>query len=643
MAKKQFKAESKRLLDMMINSIYTHKEIFLRELISNASDAIDKLAYQALTDENVGLSRSDFAIWLTADKEARTLTIEDTGIGMTKEELESNLGTIARSGSLKFKQELAQSEGDKGDVDVIGQFGVGFYSAFMVADKVTVFTRAYGSQEAFKWESSGADGYTVSETAKTGVGTKIVLHIKENAEGEDYDQFLGQYTLQRLVQKYSDYVRFPIKMAMEKSRRIEKPADAGDDWQGGWESYTEIETLNSMVPLWQRQKSEITKEAADEFYQSKFGDMEPPLAYISANVEGAVTYKALLFIPGHAPYDLYTRDWQGGLQLYSSGVLIMDKCKELLPEWFRFVPGVVDTQDVSLNISREMLQHTRQLEVIRNNLEKKIKAELVKLQKTRPEDYARFWREFGLLLKYAAMSSYGANKENLRELLMFSTTHESALTSLKAYVERMPEDQQYIYYAAAEDAVQAGKLPQSERVLARGYEILCVQNSEDELLLQILGQQDGKQFKSVNDDDALPQTEEEKAEADKQEADARALLGFVKETLGDRIFAARVSRKLVSQPVCMTTEGPVTLEMEKYFRQQQLLSGMDVSQGMSAQRVLELNPGASAFAALQRAFESDKDKAARYVEVLYGQALLIAGLPLEDPAAYAALVCGLMD
>ncbi|MBR5538061.1 MAG: molecular chaperone HtpG [Clostridia bacterium] len=643
MAKKQFKAESKRLLDMMINSIYTHKEIFLRELISNASDAIDKLAYKALTDENVGLSRSDFAIWLTADKENRTLTIEDNGIGMTREELETNLGTIARSGSLKFKQELAQTEGDKGDVDVIGQFGVGFYSAFMVADKVTVTTKAYGSDEAFKWESSGADGYTVTEAAKTSVGTKIVLHIKDNAEGEDYDRFLGQYTLQRLVQKYSDYVRFPIKMAMEKSRRVEKPADAGDDWQGGWESYTEIETLNSMVPLWQRQRSEITKEAAAEFYQSKFGDMEEPLSHIVANVEGGVTYKALLFIPAHAPFDLYTREYRGGLQLYSSGVLIMDKCADLLPEWFRFIPGVVDTQDVSLNISREMLQQTRQLEVIRNNLEKKIKAELVKIQKDRPEDYQRFWREFGLLLKYSAMGSYGAHKENLRELLMFPTTRESGLTSLKAYVERMAEGQEFIYYAAADDAKQAGKLPQSERILAKGYEILCVQSSEDELLLQILGQQDGKQFKSVNDDDALPRTEEEKAAAAKQAEAAKALLDFVKEALGDKVFAVRTSEKLVSQPVCMTTEGPVTLEMEKYFRQQQLLSGMDVSQGMKAQRVLELNPESKAFAALKRAFEQDRDKAARYAEVLYCQSLLIAGLSLEDPAAYAELVCSLMD
>jgi len=642
MAKKQFKAESKRLLDMMINSIYTHKEIFLRELISNASDAIDKLAYLSLTDEKVGLSRSDFAIWLTLDKEGRTITIEDNGIGMTREELETNLGTIAKSGSLKFKQELAQTEGDKGDVDVIGQFGVGFYSAFMVADKVTVTTRAYGSDEAYQWESTGADGYTVTETAKTSVGTKIVLHIKDNAEGEDYDQFLSQYKLQALVKKYSDYVRFPIKMAMEKSRQMEKPQNAGDDWQGGWESYTEIETLNSMVPLWQRQKSEITPEAAAEFYQSKFGDMEAPLSYISANVEGAVTYKALLFIPAHAPFDLYTREYQGGLQLYSSGVLIMDKCKELLPEWFRFIPGVVDTQDVSLNISREMLQHTRQLEVIRNNLEKKIRAELVKIQNNKPEEYARFWREFGLLLKYSAMGSYGANKENLRELLMFPTTHESKLTALKAYVERMPEDQQYIYYAAADDALQAGKLPQSERILAKGYEILCVTSSEDELLLQILGQQDGKSFKSVNDDDALPQTDEEKAAAEKQAEDAKSLMDFVKESLGDKVFAVRTSSKLVSQPVCMTTEGPITLEMEKYFKQQSQLAGMDVSGGMSAQRVLELNPASKAFAALQRAFESDREKAARYAEVLYCQSLLIAGLPLEDPAAYAQLVCSLM-
>ena len=643
MAKKQFKAESKRLLDMMINSIYTHKEIFLRELISNASDAIDKLAYAALTDDKVGLSRSDFAIWLTPDKDARTLTIEDNGIGMTREELESNLGTIAKSGSLKFKEELAEKEGEKGDVDVIGQFGVGFYSAFMVADKVTVTSRAYGSDEAWQWESSGADGYTVTESAKESAGTKIVLHIKENAEGEDYDQFLSQYTLQSLVKKYSDYVRFPIKMAMEKSRQTEKPADAGDDWKGGWETYTEIETLNSMVPLWQRPKNEITPEAAAEFYKSKFGDYEEPLGYITANVEGAVTYKALLFIPAHAPFDLYTRDYQGGLQLYSSGVLIMDKCKELLPEWFRFIPGVVDTQDVSLNISREMLHHTRQLEVIRNNLEKKIRAELLKIQKDKPQEYARFWLEFGLLLKYSAMNSYGANKENLRELLMFPTTHESGITSLKDYVSRMAEDQDYIYYAAADDAAQAGKLPQSERVLAKGYEILCTASSEDELLLQILGEQDGKKFKSVNDDDALPQSDEEKQAAEKQAEDAKALLGFVKETLGDKVHAVRTSRKLVSHPVCMTTEGPVTLEMEKYFKQQSQLSGMEVGAGMTAQRVLELNPASPAFAALQRAFETDKDKAAKYARVLYCQALLIAGLPLEDPAAYADLVCSLMD
>ncbi len=643
MAKKQFKAESKRLLDMMINSIYTHKEIFLRELISNASDAIDKLAYRSLTDEKVGLSRGDFAIWLTADKEARTLTIEDNGIGMTKEELESNLGTIAKSGSLQFKQELAKTEGEKGDVDVIGQFGVGFYSAFMVADKVEVTTLAYGSEQAYKWESSGADGYTVTETVKTAPGTKIVLYIKPDADGEDYSRFLSQYTIQALVQKYSDYVRFPIKMAMEKSRQMEKPADAGDDWKGGWESYTEIETLNSMVPLWQRPKSEITREAAAEFYQSKFGDMEPPLSHISANVEGAVTYKALLFIPAHAPYDLYTREYKGGLQLYSSGVLIMDKCADLLPEWFRFIPGVVDTQDVSLNISREMLQQTRQLEVIRNNLEKKIRAELVKLQKDKPEEYARFWREFGLLLKYSAMGNYGAHKENLRELLMFPTTHESGLTSLKAYQERMAEDQPFIYYAAADDAAQAGKLPQSERILQKGYEILCVTSSEDELLLQILGEQEGKPFKSVNDDDALPRSEEEKAQADKQAEDAKALLDFIKETLGDKLHDARVSHKLLSQPVCMTTEGPITLEMEKYFKQQSQLSGMDVSGGMKAQRVLELNAGHQAFAALRQAFDTDKEKAARYAKVLYAQSLLIAGLPLADPAEYAELVCSLME
>lgn len=638
MAKKQFKAESKRLLDMMIHSIYTHREIFLRELLSNASDAIDKLAYRALTDDQVGMNRSDFEIWVTPDKELRTLTIEDNGIGMTKEELENNLGTIAKSGSFQFKKELAEQEGDKGDVDVIGQFGVGFYSAFMVADTVEVISRAYGSDQAWKWESSGTDGYTVTEATKEKPGTRIVLRIKMNTESDNYDDYLNQYTIQSLVKKYSDYVRFPIKMAMEKSRQKDKPADADDDYKPEWETYTEVVTLNSMVPLWQRRKSEITKEAADEFYQNKFGDFEAPLSFLSANVEGAVNYKALLFIPSHAPFDLYTREYQGGLQLYSSGVLIMEKCKDLLPDYFRFIPGVVDTQDVSLNISREMLQQTRELRTISNNLEKKIKAELLKLQKDRPEDYEKFWKAFGLLLKYSTMENYGANKEALRDLLLFATTGDGKLTNLKDYVSRMKEDQKYIYYASAEDVAQAAKLPQSERVLEKGYEILCLTSSEDELLLQILGEQDGKSFKSVNDDDALPETEEEKKAAEEQAEENRKVLDFVKDALGDKVFAVRTSKKLVSHPVCMTTEGPITLEMEKYFKAQQVENMPD----MTAQRVLELNPNCAAFSALKAAVENDAEQAKKYAEILYAQSLLIAGLPLEDPAAYADLVCSLM-
>ena len=639
MAKKQFKTESKRILDLMINSIYTHKEIFLRELISNASDALDKLAYKSLTDDGVGLSRSDFKIHLAVDKDARTLTISDNGIGMTQEELENNLGVIARSGSLQFKEEMAKAEGaDSADTDIIGQFGVGFYSAFMVADHITVTSRAYGSDTAYRWESSGADGYTITPCDKETVGTDIVLHIKEDGEEEQYSQYLEQNRIERLIKKYSDYIRYPITMEMQRERMKEKPKDAGDDYKPEWETYTETETLNSMVPLWQRPKKDVTQEEYDRFYQDKFGDFEKPLATITVDAEGTVSYKALLFIPGRTPYDFYTREYEKGLQLYSSGVLIMDKCGDLLPEHFRFVKGVVDTPDVSLNISRELLQHTRQLKVISTNLEKKIKAELSRLQKDDAEKYETFWNAFGRNLKYGVVSDYGVHKDMLLDLLMFHSSHDDKLTSLAQYKERMAEDQEFIYYAVGEDAGKLSKLPQAERILDKGYEILFLTEDVDEFCMQTIGEYDGKKLKSIDDEDALPESEEEKKAAEEKAEEAKDVLSFLKETLGNKISDARISKILKSHPVCMTADGPVSLEMEKYFKR----TGNEMMAGMSAQRVLELNPDSEAFAALKRAVESDKELAKKYAELLYCQALLIADLPLEDPSAYTDLVCSLM-
>ena len=634
MAKKQFKAESKRLMDLMINSIYTHKEIFLREIISNASDAIDKLAYLSLTDDSVKVKRGDLKITVTPDKEERTLTVSDNGIGMTQEELEKNLGTIARSGSLQFKQEMEKDNA----ADIIGQFGVGFYSAFMVADHITVTSRAYGNDTAYRWESSGADGYTITPCEKDTVGTDIVLHIKEDGEEEQYSQYLDQNRIERLVKKYSDYIRYPITMEMQRERMKEKPADAGDDYKPEWETYTETETLNSMVPLWQRPKKDVTQEEYDRFYQDKFGDFEKPLATITVDAEGTVSYKALLFIPGRTPYDFYTRDYEKGLQLYSSGVLIMDKCGDLLPEHFRFVKGVVDTPDVSLNISRELLQHTRQLKVISTNLEKKIKAELSRLQKDDAEKYEKFWNAFGRNIKYGVVSDYGVHKDLLLDLLMFHSSHDDKLTSLAQYKERMAEDQEFIYYAVGEDTGKLSKLPQAERILDKGYEILYLTEDVDEFCMQTIGEYEGKKLKSIDDEDALPESEEEKRAAEEKAEEAKDVLSFLKETLGNKISDARISKILKSHPVCMTADGPVSLEMEKYFKR----TGNEMMAGMSAQRVLELNPDSDAFAALKRAVENDKELAKKYAELLYCQALLIADLPLEDPSAYTDLVCSLM-
>ncbi len=635
MAKKQFKAESKRLMDLMINSIYTHKEIFLREIISNASDAIDKLAYLGLTDDSVKTKRSDYRITVSVDKEARTITVSDNGIGMTEEELEKNLGTIAKSGSLQFKQE----NDDPKAADIIGQFGVGFYSAFMVADKVTVITRRHGEAQAWRWESTGADGYTVTPCEKESEGTDVIMHVRPDTEDDKYSEYLDTARLRELVKKYSDYIRHPIRMMVEDYRQKEKPADAGDDWKPEWETVTEEKTVNSMVPLWQRPRSKVKQEEYDSFYQDKFMDWQAPLATITTASEGTVTFNALLFIPGQAPYDFYTREYEKGLQLYSSGVLIMDKCADLLPDCFRFVRGVVDSPDFSLNISREMLQHTRELKVIATALEKKIKNELVKLMKDDREKYEKFWTAFGRQIKYGIVDQYGAKKDLLKDLLLFASSKEGKLTSLSEYVDRMAEGQEYVYYVCAESAGQAAKLPQVERIADKGYEILVLTAEEDEFVMQALAEVDGKKLKSVSDPDALPESDEEKAEQDKQSEEAKPVLDFVKEALGDRVYAVRLSRILKSAPVCMTAEGPMSLEMEKYFAK----VGETMGPAMKAQRVLELNAAAPAYAALKGALDAgDKDRAARYAKVLCAQAELLAGLPLEDPAEYTELVCSLM-
>lgn len=632
MKMKQFKAESKRLLDLMINSIYTHKEIFLRELISNASDAIDKLYYHALSDGNTGLNRDDFSIRLDLDKENRTLTITDNGCGMTKEELENNLGVIAKSGSLAFKQENEAKE----DIDIIGQFGVGFYSAFMVADKVTVISKAYGGETAWKWESEGVDGYTIEPCQKDTVGTDVIMSIKANTEEENYDEYLAPYSLSNLIKKYSDYIRYPIRMEMEHSRQKPKPEDAGEDYKPEYEQVKEWETINSMVPIWQRPKSQVTKEEYNDFYKSKFGDWQDPILSIHVAAEGNFEYKALLYVPGQVPMNYFSTDFKKGLQLYSSGVMIMDKCPDLLPDHFSFVQGIVDTPDVSLNISREMLQHDRQLKVIANNIEKKIKSELVKLMKDDREKYQQFWTAFGMQFKYALMNAYGQNRDTIRDLLLFWSSKENKLTSLKEYVDRMPESQEKIYYVCADSVEHASKMPQAERVLKAGYEVLYLTVDEDEIVLQMLENAYDKPFVSVASEDALPVTDAEKATVEQAEKDHKALLDFAQETLKGEVSKVRISKILQSGAVCLTAEGPVSLEMEKYFRK------MRRDFPMSAQRVLELNPDAPAFQALCKAYEEDKEKAAAYVEVLYNQALIIADLPLPDPARYAELVCGLM-
>ena len=637
MAKKQFKAESKRLLDLMINSIYTHKEIFLRELISNASDAEDKLAYKSLTDDSMGVSRADLKITIVPDKEKRTLTVSDNGIGMTREDLESNLGTIARSGSGQFKAGLAQDDKAAEDIDVIGQFGVGFYSAFMVSDAVTVISKAWGSDEAWMWQSDGADGYTVTACEKELPGTDVIMHLKANADEENYDQYLETFKLQELIKKYSDYIRYPITMEVEDYRQKPKPADAGEDYKPEWETVKEWKTINSQIPLWQRQKSKVKPEEYNAFYKEKFGDWQDPLAVIHTSAEGAVTYKAMLYIPAQTPYDFYTREYQKGLQLYSSGVLIMDKCADLLPDHFRFVRGVVDSADFSLNISREVLQHTRQLKVIATALEKKIKSELLKMQKEDREKYEKFWAAFGAQLKYGVVAEYGAHKEMLQDLLLFWSSKEGKNTTLAAYQDRMPEDQPYYYYACGESVDKIAKLPQVERILDKGYEILYCTEDVDDFVMQALGEIDGKKFKSATAEDALPQTEEEKKESEEKAEAGKPVLEAVKEALGDKVKEVRISKILKTGAVCLSADGPVSLEMERYMRK------LEGGEHMKAERVLELNADSAPYAALKKAVdEGDKETVEKYSKLLYGQALLLAELPLEDPAEYAQLVCSLM-
>ncbi len=636
MAKKQFKAESKRLLDLMINSIYTHKEIFLRELISNASDAEDKLAYKALTDDQVPVDRSQLKITIVPDKEKRTLTISDNGVGMTKEELENNLGTIAHSGSLQFKQEMDQEHKGE-DIDVIGQFGVGFYSAFMVADAVTVISKAYGSDEAFMWQSDGADGYTITPCEKDAPGSDIIMHIKPNADEENYDQYLETYKLQELIKKYSDYIRYPIVMEVEDYRQKPKPEDAGDDYKPEWETVKEWKTINSMVPLWQRPKAKVTGEEYNNFYKEKFMDWQDPLAVIHTSAEGAVTYKALLYLPQKAPYDFYTREYQKGLQLYSSGVMIMDKCADLLPDYFRFVKGVVDSPDFSLNISREILQHDRQLKVIANALEKKIKGELEKMQKDDPEKYEKFWAAFGSQIKYGVVADYGAHKDKLKDLLLFWSSKEGKNTTLAAYKDRMSEDQPYYYYACGESVDKIAKLPQVERILDKGYEILYCTEDVDDFVMQALGEIDGKKFMSATAEDALPQTDEEKKQAEEKAEAGKPVLEAVKNVLGDQVKEVRISKILKSGACCLSADGPVSLEMERYMRK------LEGGEHMKAQRVLELNADSAPYAALKKAVDSgDQATVEKYSKLLYGQALLLADLPLEDPSEYAELVCSLM-
>ena len=641
MEKQQFKAESQRLLDLMINSIYTHREIFLREILSNASDAIDKLAYTALTDDKVGINRDEFAITITRDPDNRTLTVSDNGIGMSREELEENLGTIAKSGSLGFKQAMEKNE----DIDIIGQFGVGFYSAFMVASSITVITKKYGEDKAWKWVSDGADGYTIEETTKDAPGTDIIMTLKEDTEEEKYSEYLEEYEIRSLVRKYSDYIRYPIRMEVTKSRPVEEPQeDEAVEVEGEekeykapkYESYTEMETLNSMVPIWQRAKKDVTDEEYESFYREKFFDYNKPLRIIHSSAEGTVSFKALLYIPSKAPYDFYTKDFKRGLQLYSSGVMIMENCEDLLPEHFRFVRGVVDSQDLSLNISREMLQHNRQLTIIARNIEKKIKSELKSMLDNDREKYEEFYAAFGRQLKYGTVSDYGAHKDACQDLLLFYSHKQGKLVSLKEYVEAMSEGQEKIYYVPGENKDRLAKLPQVETLAKKGYDVLLFTEDVDEFIPQTLMTYMEKSFCNASSEDLGLQTEEEKKEAEEKAEQMKGLLTFVKESLGDKVKEVRLSADLGSHPACMTPDAGMSFEMEKYMKR------VNPEFAYPVGRILELNPDHEAVQAMQKAMAEDPVKAKDYAQLLMYQAQLMAELPLEDPFAYTELVCKLM-
>ncbi|WGD67818.2 molecular chaperone HtpG [Bacillus velezensis] len=625
MRKKKFKAESKRLLDMMINSIYTQKEIFLRELISNASDAIDKIYYKALTDDSLTFDQDNYYIKVTADKEARTLTVTDTGIGMTKDELEQHLGTIAKSGSLAFKQENDSKDGH----DIIGQFGVGFYAAFMVADKVTVKSKALGSDEAYVWESERAAGYTIAPCDKETVGTEITLKIKENTEDESYDEFLENYRIKAIVKKYSDFIRYPIKM----EETVNKPKEGSEN---EFEEVQEEQTVNSMVPIWRKNKSELTDEDYEAFYAEKHYGFDKPLTHVHISVDGAVRYNSILFIPENMPFDYYTKEFEKGLELYSNGVLIMNKCADLLPDHFSFVKGMVDSEDLSLNISREMLQHDRQLKLIAKNINKKIKAELKSLLKNKREKYESFYESFGRQLKFGVYNDFGANKDVLKDLLLFYSSKEKKLVTLDEYVSRMPEDQKYIYYASGDSYERIEKLPQTEMVADKGYEILYFTEDIDEFAIKMLTSYEEKEFKSVSSADLGIDSDEDEKQTEAEENEYKDLFESMKEILADKVKNVRASKRLKSHPVCFATDGEVTIEMEK------VLNAMPDSQQVKAEKVLEINPNHEVFETLKNAHGQDREKLALYTNLLYNQALLIEGLPIHDPVEFTNDICKVM-
>ncbi|HCQ89470.1 MULTISPECIES: molecular chaperone HtpG [unclassified Clostridium] len=625
METKQFKAESKRLLDLMINSIYTHREIFLRELISNASDAIDKIYYKALMDESLTFEKDDYYIKVASDKTTRTVRISDTGIGMTKEELDDNLGVIAKSGSLQFKKENELKDG----YDIIGQFGVGFYSAFLVADTVTVISKAFGSDEAYKWESKGIDGYTIEPCEKDSIGTEIILKIKENTEDENFDEYLEEYKLQSIIKKYSDFIRYPIKMDITREKLKEGT-------ENEYEEYLEEQIVNSMVPIWRKNKNELTKEDYDNFYSEKHYGFDKPIKHIHTSVDGAVSYNAILFIPEKTPYDFYTKEYEKGLELYSNGVLIMNKCGDLLPDYFGFVKGIVDSEDLSLNISREILQHDRQLKLIAKNIKTKIKNELENILKNERDKYEEFYKSFGTQLKYGVYSDFGSNKDVLQDLLMFYSSKEKKMVTLAEYVSRMPEDQKYIYYAAGESNERIEKLPQTEIVLDKGYEILYFTEDVDEFAIRMLMKYNDKEFKSVSSGDLGIEMEENEKSASSDDKDNKELFEHMKDILSDKVKDVRESKRLKNHPVCLSNDGELSIEMEK------ILNAMPNNENIKADKILEINTNHDVFKSLKEAYESDKDKLKLYTDLLYNQALLIEGLTIADPVEFTNNICKIM-